>query len=47
MLELEEIEDGLVIAIEDRWHKHELRGEDYCVLRVALGLEISGKKQQG
>ena len=44
MLELKETADGSAKANEVGWYKHELR-EDDSVLRIALDLEVSGKKK--
>ena len=46
MLGLKETIDQLATSNEVRWHGHVLRRNDDNVLRVALDLEISGKRKQ-
>ena len=46
-LGLEETVDGLATANGVRWYEHVLRRNDDSVLRVALDLEMSGKRKQG
>ena len=47
MLGLKETIDRLATANGARWYEHVLRRDDDSVLRVALNLEVSGKKKQG
>ena len=47
MLGLKETIDRLATANEVRWYGHVLRRDDDSVLRVALNLEVSGKRKQG
>ena len=47
MLELKETIDRLATANEIRWYGHVLRRDDDSVLRVALNLEVSGKRKRG
>ena len=47
MLGLNETVDGLARANAVRWYGHVLRRDDDSVLRVALDLEVSGKRKQG
>ena len=47
MLGLRETIDLLATANGVRWYGHVLRREDISVLRVALILEVSGKRKQG
>ena len=47
MLGLKKTIDRLATANEVRWHRHVLRGDDDSVLRVALNLEVSGKRNRG
>ena len=47
MLGLKETIDRLATANEVRWHGHVLRRDDDSVLRVALDLEVSGKRKRG
>ena len=47
MLGLKETIDQLAIANEVRWYGHVLRRDDDSVLRVALNLEVSGKRKRG
>ena len=46
MLKLKETIDRLAIANEVRWYGHVLRRDDDSVLRVALDLEVNGKRKQ-
>ena len=45
MLELKETIDRLATAYGVRWYGHVLRRDDDNVLRVALNLEVSGKRK--
>ena len=45
MLGLREIIDRLATANGVRWYEHVLRRDDGSVLRVALDLEVSGKRK--
>ena len=47
MLGLKETIDRLATANGVRWYGHVLRRDDDSVLRVALNLEVSGKRKQG
>ena len=47
MLGLKETIDRLATANGVRWYGHVLRRDDDNVLRVALDLEVSGKRKQG
>ena len=47
MLELKETIDRLATANGVRWYGHVLRRDDDSVLRVALNLEVSGKRMRG
>ena len=47
MLGLKETIDRLATAKGVRWYGHVLRRNDNSVLRVALNLEVSGKRKQG
>ena len=47
MLGLRETIDWLAIANGVRWYELELRRDDNSVLRVALDLEVSGKRKRG
>ena len=47
MLGLKETIDRLATANEVRWYGHVLRRDDDSVLRVALNLEVSGKRKPG
>ena len=47
MLELKETIDRLATVNGVRWHGHVLRRNDNSVLRVALDLEVSGKRKRG
>ena len=47
MLGLKETIDQLAIANGDRRYGHVLRRDDDSVLRVALDLEVSGKRKRG
>ena len=47
MLGLKETIDRLATANGVRWYGHVLRSDDDSVLRVALDLEVSGKRKQG
>ena len=47
MLGLKETIDWLATANGVRWYGHVLRRDDDSVLRVALDLEVSGKRKQG
>ena len=47
MLGLKETIDRLATANEVRWYGHVLRRDDGSVLRVALNLEVSGKRKRG
>ena len=46
MLELKEIVERLTKANGVRWYGHVLRRDDHSVLRMALGLEVSGKRKR-
>ena len=46
ILGLKESIDRLATANEVRWYGHVLRNDD-SVLRVALDLEVSGRRQRG
>ena len=47
MLGLKETIERLTTANGVRWHGHVLRRDDDSVLRVALDLEVSGKRNRG
>ena len=47
MLGLKETIDHLATANGVRWYECVLRRDDNSVLRVALNLEVSGKRKQG
>ena len=47
MLGLKENIDQIVTVNGARWYGHVLRRDDDSVLRVALNLEVSGKRKQG
>ena len=47
MLGLKETIDRLATANGVRWYGHVLRRDDDSVLRVALNLEVTGKRKQG
>ena len=47
MLGLKETEDRLATANGVRWYGHVLRRDDDSVLRIALDLEVSGKRKRG
>ena len=47
MLGLKETTDRLATANGVRWYGHVLRRDDDSVLRVALNLEVSGKRKRG
>ena len=47
MLGLKETIDQLATANGVRWYGHVLRRNDNNVLRVALDLEVTGKRKQG
>ena len=47
ILGLKETIDWLVIANGVTWYGHVLRRDDDSVLRVALNLEVSGKRKRG
>ena len=47
MLGLKETIDWLATANGFRWYGHVLRRDDDSVLRVALDLEVSGKRKRG
>ena len=47
MLGLKEIIDWLATANRVGWYGHVLRRDDDSVLRVALDLEVNGKRKQG
>ena len=47
MLGLKENIDRLATANGVRWYGHVLRKDDNSVLRVALDVEVSGKRKQG
>ena len=47
MLGLKETIDRLATANGVRWYGHVLRRDDDSVLRVALDLEVSGKRKRG
>ena len=47
MLGLKETMDWLVTANEVVWYGHVLRRDDNSILRVALDLEVSGKRKRG
>ena len=47
MLRLKETMDLLATANGVRWYGHVLRRNDDSVLRVALDLEVSGKRKRG
>ena len=47
MLGLKETIDRLATANGVRWYGHVLRRDDNSVLRVALNLEVSGKRKRG
>ena len=47
MLGLKETIDWLATANRVRWYGHVLRRNDDIVLRIALDLEVSGKRKQG
>ena len=45
MLELKETIDQLATGNQVRWYGYVLRRDDDSVLRVALNLEVSGKRK--
>ena len=47
MLGLKETIERLATANGARWYGHVLRRDDDSVLRVALDLEVSGKRKRG
>ena len=47
MLGLKETMDRLATANGVRWYGHVLKRDDDSVLRVALNLEVSGKRKRG
>ena len=47
MLGLKETTDRLATVNGVRWYGHVLRRDEYSVLRVALNLEVSGKRKRG
>ena len=47
MLGLKETIDQLATTNGVRWYEYVLRRDDDSVLRVALDLEVSGKRKQG
>ena len=47
MLGLKETIDRLARANGVRWYGHVLRRDDDSILRVALNLEVSGKRKRG
>ena len=47
MLRLKETIERLATANGVRWYGHVLRSDDENVLRVALNLEVSGKRKRG
>ena len=47
MLGLKETISRLATANGVRWYGHVLRRDDNSVLRVALNLEVSGKRKRG
>ena len=47
MLGLKETIDRLATANGVRWYGYVLRRDDHSVLRVALNLEVSGKRKRG
>ena len=47
MLGLKETIDRLATANGVRWYGHVLRRDDDSVLRVALNLEVTGKRKRG
>ena len=47
MLGMKETIDQLATANGVRWYGHVLRRDDDSVLRVALNLEVSGKRKRG
>ena len=47
MLGLKKTIDRLATANGVRWYGHVLRRDDDSVLRVALNLEVSGKRKRG
>ena len=47
MLRLRKTIDQLATVNGVRWYEHVLRRDDDSVLRVALNLEVSGKKKRG
>ena len=47
MLGLKETIDQLATASGVRWYGHVLRRDDDSVLRVALDLDVSGKRKRG
>ena len=47
MLGLKETIDRLATANEIGWYGHVLRRNDDSVLRVAMNLEVSGKRKRG
>ena len=46
-LRLREIIDRLATVNGVRWYGHALRRDENSILRVALGLEVSGKRKRG
>ena len=47
MLGLKETINLLATANEVRWYEHVLRRDDDSIMRVALNLEVSGKRKRG
>ena len=47
MLGLKETINRLATANEVRWYGHVLRRDDDSIMRVALNLEVSGKRKRG
>ena len=47
MLGLKKTVDRLATANGVRWYGHVLRRDDDSVLRVALNLEVNGKRKRG
>ena len=47
MMGLKETKNRLATANGVRWYGHVLRRDDDSVLRVALDLEVRGKKKRG
>ena len=46
-MELKETIDRLATANGARWYGHVLKSDDDSVLRVALNLEVTGKRKRG